>query len=301
MGRGCRPARAYRWLIREHLTPTLGPVPLDKLTPSHVRALVTAKTKDGLAPTSVRHIHGLLRNALADAERLDLVGRNVAKAVKTPKVPRTEVRGLTTEQARRLLDVLAGERLYPLYLVALTVGLRRGELLGLCWSDLDMVAGTVRIRRTLQRVDGRLQLVEPKTASSTRTVPVPRPTLAVLAQHRRCQAAERADARLLGRPWPPTDLVFVSTTGTPLEPRNVNRRFHALRAQAGLPWLRLHDLRHACASILLAQGVPARVVMELLGHSAIAVTMNTYTHVMPHLQRQAADAMERALFDGDDV
>ena len=275
----------------------MGAIQLDKLTPADVRALVAAKVREGLAPATVRHVHGLLRNALGDAERLDLIGRNVAKAVRGPSVPYVEARGLTTEEARRLLEVIRDDRLYPLFLVLLTVGLRRGEGLGLAWADVDFDAGTLRVRQTLPRVDGSLQLVQPKTTRSARTVPVPRSTLDVLAEHRRRQTIERSQASMLGRRWPAPELVFVSTTGIPLEPRNVNRRWHELRQLAGLSWLRLHDLRHACASILLAQGVPARVVMELLGHSTIQLTLNTYMHVMPLVQREAANAMELALFD----
>ena len=126
--------RSYRWLIAQHIIPGMGAIQLDKLTPADVRALVAAKVREGLAPATVRHVHGLLRNALGDAERLDLIGRNVAKAVRGPSVPHVEARGLTTEEARRLLEVIRDDRLYPLFLVLLTVGLRRGEGLGLALS-----------------------------------------------------------------------------------------------------------------------------------------------------------------------
>ena len=183
---------------------------------------------------------------------------------------------------------MKGDRLEALWICGLTLGLRRGELLGLHWDDIDVAAETVRVRWTLQRANGGLRLVPPKTELSARTIPAPAMTLDALRRH---HAAQEHEADQLGTDWPATGLVFVSTTGTMLEPRNVNRRWYELRAQAGLPWLRLHDLRHACASFMLAAGASPRTVMKTLGHSQISLTMNTYAHVLPQVERTALDAV----------
>jgi len=287
-GRRALTLRGYRMLGRKHIEPALGRIRLDRLKPSDVRHLLETKTAAGLAPASVRHIHGLIRNALADAERHELIARNVAKAVRPPSIRRVEQRALTIEEARRILYVVKGDRLEALRICGLTLGLRRGELLGLHWDDIDVAAETVRVRWTLQRANGRLQLVPPKTELSARTIPAPAMTLDALRAH---HAAQEHEADQLGFDWPATGLVFVSTTGTMLEPRNVNKRWHELRVQAGLPWLRLHDLRHACASFMLAAGASPRTVMKTLGHSQISLTMNTYAHVLPQVERTALDAV----------
>ncbi|HLK75218.1 MAG TPA: site-specific integrase, partial [Streptosporangiaceae bacterium] len=164
-----------------------------------------------------------------------------------------------------------------------------GELLALRWDDIDLGSRQLHIRRALQRVDGKLQVVEPKTSSSRRTVVLPRLAVRHLQEHKKRQDAER---QALGEAWRDHGLVFASSIGTPVEPRNVNRRWDELRRRAGLDWLRLHDLRHGCATLLLAKGVPDRVIMEVLGHAEIGVTMNTYAHVLPVLRQEAADAID---------
>ncbi|MER6578575.1 tyrosine-type recombinase/integrase [Nonomuraea sp. NPDC001023] len=292
---GTRPLtlRGYRQLIADHVTPVLGKKKLDKLSPTDVRRLVEAKADSGLKAATVKQIHGLIRNALADAEREELVHRNVAKLVKPPSVRREEARVLTIEEAKKLLNAIKDDRLQAFWICALTLGLRRGELLGLRWADIDFGNGHLTVRQTLQRADGSLQLVDPKTDRSRRTVPVPEPTLAALRMHRRAQAAEQLAA---GERWKDHGLVFSTSIGTPLEPGNLSTRWRRARAKAGLDWLRLHDLRHACASYLLACGASPRTVMKTLGHSQIALTMNTYAHVLPDIERAAVDAVAKQLF-----
>jgi integrase len=230
-----------------------------------------------------------MRNALGDAYRLELVTRNVAAQVKAPPLARERRPDMSIEDARRLLDVISHERLRAFYVLALTTGLRRGELLGLRWEDVDLNSRQLHVRRALQRVGGKLRFVEPKTGSSLRTVVLPRLAVRALQDHKTRQNAERL---ALGAAWQEHGLVFASSLGTPIEPRNVNRRWDELRQAAGLEWLRLHDLRHGCATFLLAAGVTPRAIMEVLGHSEIGVTMNTYTHVLPALRQEAADAID---------
>jgi integrase len=235
----------------------------------------------------LQHVHKLIRNALADAYRMELVTRNVATQVKTPPMNNQRRPDLGLAEAKRLLQVIDGERLEAPYVLALTTGLRRGELLGLRWDDIDLSSRQLHVRRALQRVDGKLQMVEPKTSTSVRAVVLPRIAVRYLQEHRGRQDAERLT---LGNGWREHGLVFASSIGTPIEPRNVNRRRDELRHKADLDWLRLHDLRYA--TFLLAKRVPPRAIMEVLGHSEIGVTMNTYTHVLPELRQEAADAID---------
>ncbi|WP_419723261.1 tyrosine-type recombinase/integrase [Streptosporangium roseum] len=193
---GTRPLtlRGYRQLIKDHVKPALGRMQLDKLAPTDVRRLVEAKAESGLSAATVKQIHGLIRNALADAEREELVHRNVAKLVKPPALRREEAKVLTIEEAKRLLAVIEDDRLEAFWICALTLGLRRGELLGLRWEDIDFADGLLAVRQTLQRADGSLQFVDPKTDRSRRVVPAPEPTLAALRKHKRAQAAEQLAA-----------------------------------------------------------------------------------------------------------
>lgn len=287
-----RTYETYELLIRLHISPVIGRVRLDRLSAADVRRLLQAKSGAGLATSTVRQMHAVLRVALQQAVREDLLPRNVARLVEAPTVRTEPVQPLDVAEAQQLLKVARGDRLYALWAVAIGVGLRRGEALALRWSDLDLDAGVLRVEQAVQRVEGKLQFAPPKTQRSRRTVPLPEVCTAALRSHRMAQHQERL---ALGPIWQDLGLVFTTAIGTPIEPRNINRSFDALCRRAGVRRLRLHDLRHTCASLLLAQGVPARVVMETLGHSQIAVTMNLYTHVLPSVQREAAERMNEAL------
>ncbi len=286
---------SYRSVVRLHLVPGLGQHPLVELRPADVQAFLNAKAASGLAPRTVAYLRNVLRQALGHAERTELVGRNVARLALPPRVPRREVHPLSPEEARTFLAAISGDRFEALYLLALGCGLRQGEILGLAWSDLDLDGGTVRVRQALQRVEGRFALVEPKSATSRRIVALPAIVRAGLLAHR-----ERAAQEGPGRAVPDAfaELVFTTTVGTPIDGISVTRRFQRILKNAGLPHQRFHDLRHACASLLLSQGVPARVVMETLGHSQISLTLNTYSHVIPALGREAAERMDAVLRAG---
>ncbi len=283
-----RTFRGYSDIVRLHLVPEIGRVPLAKLSPQHVLMLQNHLLEAGKSVSTVRNVRNVLSGALDRAAKWGLIARNPVPLVDAPRMVHSEVRPLTPEQARLLLDSVRGDRLEALYSVALAVGLRLGEALGLHWEDVDLEVGTLRVRWAVQRVGGALQLVEPKTVRSRRTVPIPKTVVELLRAHRVHQLEERLAS---GDRWRDSGLVFASTVGTPLEPRNVLRSFQAKLARAGLPRQRFHDLRHACASLLLAQGVNPRVVMETLGNSQISTTMDIYSHVLPVLQRDAADRM----------
>ncbi len=209
-----------------------------------------------------------------------------------PRVKREHIMPMSPEQAREFLQAAKGERLEALYTVALTLGLRQGEALGLRWLDVDLDTGQLHVRHALQRVRGKLQLVEPKTSRSRRALVMPPSVMTALREHRRRQLKERLAA---GPLWQEQDFVFTTTIGTPLDATNVVRRYRAILDRAGLPRMRYHDLRHSCASLLLAQGVELRTIMEILGHSQIATTADIYAHVLPALQRDAASRMEALL------
>jgi integrase len=260
--------------------------------PQAVQALLNAKLASGLSPRSVAIIHSVLRTALGQAVQWDLVPRNVATVVQPPRTPRAEITPLTPTQARVFLDAVRGDRLEALYSVGVALGLRQGEILGMRWEDVDLETGIVRVAQALQRVDGRFVFVEPKSQHSRRTVPMPETVARSIRIHRSRQLEERLAA---GARWQESNLVFTTPVGTPLDSRNVTRRFQATLERAGLPRLRFHDLRHTAASLMLAQGVSARAVMETLGHSQIGLTMDTYSHVLPSLRRDAADRMEAIL------
>ena len=281
----------YRQVSRTHIVPSLGRVRLDRLTPGEVQAFMNGLS-GRVSAASVVKVHGVLRAALSDAERLDLVPRNAARAVRPPRLGRVERQVLTPEQARELLNAVVGHRHEGVVVLALTMGLRRGEILGLRWSDVDLDKRSLWIRQALQRVDGELQLVEPKTHRSRRALPLPALAVPVLERHRTRQASERL---AVGPYWDDRGLIFPTTIGTPLEPRNVAHWFVKLRGQLGLDWLRFHDLRHACATFLLANGVDPRTVMEVLGHSTIRLTMDTYGHALPERMHNAASVMDGVL------
>ncbi|WP_432486898.1 tyrosine-type recombinase/integrase [Kineococcus sp. SYSU DK018] len=289
-----RPAtyRGYEMYVRRHLVPGLGRKRLSRLSPADVRAFLADRRAAGLSPASVKQVHAILRTALQHAVREDLLPRNVARLVVVPNAPRHEWQPLSIEEARALLDAARGDRLYPLWAVALAVGLRRGEALGLRWCDVDLDAGLLHVRQALQRTTEGLVLVPPKSERSRRTVPLPAVARGALREHRQAMVAE---ALRSGRPMTADTLVFTTPIGTPMDPRNVSRAFVELLQAAGLRRVRLHDLRHTCATLLLAQGVPARVVMEVLGHSGITLTMNTYGHVLPTMLQEAAQSMDDAL------
>lgn len=282
----------YTTITRRHLIPALGQHRLDKLAPSHIDALLVNKRAAGLSDSTVRLIYTVLRRALDAAVRDGLVRRNVATAVQRPRVAHREAAVLSPADAQAILSAAREDRLYALYAVAMASGLRRGEALALRWSDVDLDARCLRVTRILSRVGRALTFTEPKSTRSRRTVPLPEPLVVELRAHRVRQAAERLTA---GSLWKDQGLVFPSRVGTPLDPRNALRAFVAVAESAGLHGVGLHTLRHTAASLMIAQGVHLRVIMETLGHSGISITADTYAHVMPQQQREAADAVGKAL------
>ena len=282
----------YESIVRVHLAPAIGKVKLKALTPDHVRGLYRKKLDGGLAPRTVLHIHRTLSKALKQATDDGLIPRNAAAPVKPPRPSREEIRPLNREQVRALFEAAREDRLEALYVVAVTAGLRRGELQGLKWEDLDLEAGTLQVQRTLSEPKGGYVFEAPK-AGKGRNVRLTRKAMAALREHRKRQLEERMQKAGL---WREQGLVFPSAVGTPLWGGNLNRAFKTLLKRAGLLHsFRFHDLRHTCATLLLRQGVNPKFVQELLGHRDVSLTLNTYSHVLPDMGDVAASAMDEAL------
>ena len=286
----------YRQGVRLYIGPALGHIRLDKLRPQQLAAFYR-DAQSHLSSGSVRRLHALLRRSLTVAQRWGHIFVNPATLVEPPPLQLEEVRPLSASEAHDLLTAARQTDLAARWVLGLATGLRQGEVLGLHWEDIDLSQGTLRVQRALQRrSDGRLVEVAPKTARSRRTLPLPASVVTALVDHRVNQQELRSAA---GPRWTESDLVFTTRVGTPIHPRNDHRAFVALLRSAGLRRVRLHDLRHTTASLLLSQGVSPRVVMEILGHSQISVTMNTYSHVSPELNRAAAEGMQQALWPAE--
>jgi integrase len=237
-------------------------------------------------------MYTVLRAALEVAVRDGLVRRNVAAVVKRPSAERKDATFLTAQEAQLLLAAMHGDRLESLFRLLLATGLRRGEALALHWDDVDLESAVIRVRATLTRTSRGLELTEPKSERSRRSVPIPASLVETLKTH---QETQRAEQLALGPAWQESGLVFTTEFGTPLEPRNVLRRFDALAKKAGLKDVHLHTLRHSAASFLLAAGIHTKVVQEHLGHSSYAITADIYSHVTPLQAREAADRLDEAL------
>jgi integrase len=284
--------QGYELIVRRHIVPRLGRKRLNSLSVPDVRNLVAALEASGMSTRGVQQAHAVLRNALQSAMRDELVMRNVAKLVQV-KTPRYEVgRGLSVEQARTLMRATKEDRLHALYVLAVYLGLRRGELLGLRWANVDLDQEFLVVSHTLQRVDGELLFKAPKTRSSRRTVPLPAPCVDALKSHRVKQGAERLKA---GPRWCDEDMVFSTSIGTPIEPDNLSRSWYEARKVLGDPPPRFHDMRHTCVSLLLAEGAPPHVVQQIVGHSNLDVTMTIYAHASLDEKREVLNRLGRRL------
>jgi integrase len=278
----------YELCVRR-LLPHLGRVRLRALAPEHIQHALGALLDTGLSARTVRQAHMVLRCSLKQAVLWRLLASNPSDAVKPPRAERKEMRTLSEDEVRRLIAVTVGTRHQSLWVFLVTSGVRLGEALALRWADIDFVEGRATIRRALQRQRGvGLVFVEPKSSRGRRTVPLPPETLAVLAAHRNDLDRERAEA---GKHWQEHDLVFPSPVGRPRDMTYLSFTFHRGLKRAGLPQLRIHDLRHTAATHLLTKHVHPKVVQDLLGHSTIAITLDTYSHVMPALAQSASTHM----------
>ena len=289
-----RTADGYKQMIRLYIKPSIGRVALAKLSPLHVQEMLTGMEKRGLSVATRRQTRSVLRRALGQAERFDMVRRNAAAQTEAPRGEKHRIDdALTQDEARALLTAAKGDPLDGIVTVALSLGLRKGEVLALRWRNVDLEAKTLSVTATLQYRSGH-GLVEtaPKTTRSARTLPLPQTCVVALREQRRTQAAAQLAA---GPMWCGDGHIFTTPLGSPIDPSNLLRRFQTLCVAAGIGPRRFHALRHSAATLMLAQGVPLAVISNVLGHASYAITADVYARVGDELKGEAAAAMDRAL------
>lgn len=281
---------AYRSHVQGHLAPAFGRVTLDKLTPGHIQRMIKDKTDAGLTPLTIRHIRSTLRKALNDAVRQGMIAVNPARLVTLPAVKTDPVAAMEPERAAAILEAVKGHRLAALMTVAMLTGMRKGELLGLPWKAVDLVAGQLTVTQSLSRHNGAWVLAEPKTKRSRRTLHLSPLAVAALREH---EDRQRFEQKTAGDAWQNSaGLVFVAQDGRPLHNSTAWRALADCLAAAGLPPMRFHDQRHAYATLSTQAGASLREVQEGLGHASITTTANVYAHVTPATMRTRSDDLE---------
>jgi integrase len=301
-----RPSTHYSYgrNLRLHVVPQLGAVQLRRIDAGMLNGLYAALLADGkrsnggggLSPRSVHYVHTILHRAFRDAVRWGRIARNPADAADPPRSTATVRPSMTTwtaDQVRAFLEHTAAHRLHAAFVVLATTGMRRGECLGLRWSDVDLAAGRVSITQTVIAVNHHVRIGSPKTARARRTVVLDSGTVAALRDHRQRQIAERL---LLGAGFNDHGLVFCRPDGGPLHPERFSRTFMIEAAHAGLPVIRLHDLRHTWATLALSAGEHPKVVQERLGHANVSITLDVYSHVSEGLHGDAASRVAKLIF-----
>jgi integrase len=288
-------------MLRNYLIPHIGQMQLDKLRPQHIVGLYTtiraAGRKDGrgaLSPTTLSKVHVTLSAALHTAVRWRLITTNPCKAVAAPREAAPVMQTLTPDQARALLDAARAVSVqwHAFFTLALTTGMRSGELTGVRWSDIDLPRRSLTVRQIAQRLPGQGTIVkEPKTQTARRQIALSAEMVALLKQHRTAQTAQR----LAASAWHDHDLVFTGRDGSFLNENTVRHTFGRILTAAGLPHMRIHDLRHSAATLMLQAGIHPKIVSERLGHATITITLDRYSHVTPTMQEQAADTIEELL------
>lgn len=285
---------AYQRYIRIYITPYLGQIKLQKLSTDALQHWISQLQEQGLANSTIRYCYGILSSALQDALEWRKIVFHPGKGVKLPRVTKYDGPVLDPEQARHLMEMAADRRIACLIILALATGMRRGELLALHWEDINIEEKRLLVKRTVSYLpdsQGRHRFVEtePKSETSRRSITLPQFACDALRAHKKRQNEERLSA---GQRWQNRDLVFCTLTGGYSGLHGLHSQFKKLLQDAGLPDMRIHDLRHSAATILLTMGVHPKVVQELLGHSSITITLTVYSHVLPSLQRSAMDELD---------
>lgn len=276
----------YRDIIRQHFIPDIGNITLTQLKPEHLQKHYTTCHDKGLSARTVRYHHAVIHKVLETALKWGLVSRNVADGLDLPPIRRTQMQTWDEEEVTRFLLTAKESPYYVLFHTALFTGMRRSELLGLSWQNVDLLFSQVSVTRSLHQLkDGNYVFTEPKSAKSRRTIALSPSVILLLKEHKEKQEFERLT---LGKPLVDANLVFSTLEGEPLRPNTITRAWVTLAARAGVKAIRLHDARHTHASIMLKQGVHPKIVQEQLGHSSIEITLDIYSHVMPGLQEAAA-------------
>ncbi|MBG9589523.1 site-specific integrase [Cytobacillus firmus] len=283
----------YYWLVNSHIKPFIGYISLSKLTGLHIQQLYRSlATEKKLSNENIRNVHKVLNNALKQAVKLELIPKNVASVVEPPKATKNEIKVWDVHEVQQFLKVTQSNRYHIVYLIALTTGMRQGEILGLRWQDVDFDREVLHVRQTLSH-DGIELNSHTKTAAGTRTIALPEQVLHALKTHKIIQAKEKLKT---GELYENFDLIVSTSVGTPLHPRNLLRNFYSQIEKANLNKIRFHDLRHTHATLLLKKGVHPKIVSERLGHADTRITMDTYSHLLPNMQRDTAKEFGKMLF-----
>ncbi|MGE5415879.1 MAG: tyrosine-type recombinase/integrase [Acidobacteriota bacterium] len=289
----------YKVVIKAHLKPSIGNLLIKELQPQQVQMMLNDKLKSGrkkdkgpLSPRMVAYIYSVLHMALEQAVKNQMIPRNVCDSVDKPKQDKTEFEPWTTEQTNHFLRSVQKSRLFPLYITVWGTGLRRSELLGLKWEDIDLKKGNLTVKRTWVNIKGGQKFGEPKTKKSRRVIPLPGPVVAELKTWRKRQSKE---ALAFPGEYNPLNMVFTTEAGEPYKPDYITRSFKNDLEEAKLPEIRFHDLRHGHATMLLELGEDLKVISDRLGHSTITLTADTYSHVREKLQRSASDKLATTL------
>ncbi|QCX33507.1 site-specific integrase [Caloramator sp. E03] len=285
--------QSYEYLIRYHINPALGHYKLKELRSEHIQLCYNEKLKEGLSPKTIRNLHNVINAALKQAVKNNLITRNVTETTSLPKYKKKEIKVLTLEEQDKFIKALEGERLKAAFILALSTGLRQGELLALTWDNIDFKEGTLTVKKSLKRVKNFdksikkntvLIFQEPKTSSGIRIVPIPPSVIEELKEHRKAQLQEKLKA---GEVYEDNNLVFASELGRPIEHSHLLRVFYRITEKANID-INFHALRHTYATRLLETNEHPKVVQEILGHKDITTTLNIYSHVMPEVKKAAA-------------
>lgn len=266
---------SYKWIIEKHVIPEIGRIKLASLKPPHLQKLYSDKIDSGLSKKTVLHIHSVIRRALNEAIKWGLINKNPCSAVTPPRPEKSVPEVWSVEQAQEFLQAVREHRWYAIYLIALTTGARRGEILGLEWENIDFTRKTVSIQKTVSEIRGKPVIGKPKTQRSRRKISLPDIVIDALKE--------------LGGG---TGFVFTTSNNTPITPRNLLRHYYSVLDDLDIPRIRFHDLRHTAATILLTKDVHPKKVQELLGHSSITLTLDTYSHVIKGIHSEAAEKMD---------
>ena len=278
--------------INKHILPSLGDELLAEIRANTIAHFITELRGKGLADSTVKRIFSIVNTSLYDAEKMELITKNYAGIVEKPKVLRKDITVWSVEETTKFLNVVRVDRLYIAFHLAIATGMRQGEILGLRWQDVDYDNGVLCVRQTLSH-DGKLLMSGAKTASSIRTIAIDPQTVEALKKQRRIVLKEKMG---LGSHYKDNDLVVCTALGTPVTPRNLMRTYYRILKQNALCSITFHDLRHTHASLMLRQNIHPKVVSERLGHSKIQITLDTYSHLMPNMQQDAANEIGNLLF-----